>query len=299
MRYGDLVAVDGASFGARAGQVTVLLGPNGAGKTSIVEHLEGYRASASGRARVLGLDPRRDHGALVHRVGIMLQEGGIQPAIRPREVLRQYAGFFPDPLDVDDLMERLGLAHRAGTMVRRLSGGERQRLSLAVALIGRPEVLLLDEPTAGVDLEGREQVRATLDGLRRDGVGVLVTTHDLDEAERIADHVVVIDRGRIAAEGSLAELTSDRSSTLRFRCHGSVDTDALTTALGAAVQRSDQHTYTVDTPADAERIARLTSWLADAGLVATEIRAGGSRLEDVYRDLVTTPDPGRIPGGAA
>jgi len=302
IRYGDIVAVDTASFVAHAGEVTVLLGPNGAGKTSLVEHLEGYRPASGGQARVLGLDPVRDHGTLVQRVGIMLQDGGIQPAIRPQEVLRQYAGFFPNPLDVDDLLGGLGLAHCATTTVRRLSGGERQRLSLALALIGRPEVLLLDEPTAGVDLEGREQVRTTLESLRCDGVGVLLTTHDLDEAERVADRVVVIDRGRIAAEGSLAEITSHSDNSLQFRCHGSLDVTALAAALGAVVRASGQHSYTIDAPADPDRIARLTSWLAAEGLTATEIRASGTRLEDVYRTLIVAHDhdgTDRSTGGAS
>ena len=285
IRYGDLVAVDGVSFSARAGAVTVILGPNGAGKTSTVEHLEGFRPAAAGRSRILGMDPVLDHRHLVRRVGIMLQEGGIQPAIRPREVLRQYAGFFDDPLDVDELLDSVGLAHRSTTTVRRLSGGERQRLSLALALVGRPEVVLLDEPTAGIDLEGRELIRSTLSDLRREGTGVLVTTHDLDEAERIADHVVVVDGGRVVAEGSLGELTGERSTTLWFRCHDPVDLEALGAALGAPARTVGAGTHVVDGPADPQQIARLGAWLAEQGLTATEIRAGGSRLEDVYRDL--------------
>ncbi len=285
IRYGDLVAVDGVSFSARAGAVTVILGPNGAGKTSTVEHLEGFRPAAAGRSRILGMDPVLDHRHLVRRVGIMLQEGGIQPAIRPREVLRQYAGFFDDPLDVDELLDSVGLAHRSTTTVRRLSGGERQRLSLALALVGRPEVVLLDEPTAGIDLEGRELIRSTLSDLRREGTGVLVTTHDLDEAERIADHVVVVDGGRVVAEGSLGELTGERSTTLWFRCHDPVDLEALGAALGAPARTVGSGTHVVDGPADPQQIARLGAWLAEQGLTATEIRAGGSRLEDVYRDL--------------
>jgi ABC-2 type transport system ATP-binding protein len=287
VRYGDLVAVDGVSFTARAGEVTVVLGPNGAGKTSTVEHLEGYRPAAAGRARVLGLDPQRDHHQLVRRVGVMLQEGGIQPAIRPREVLRQYAGFFPDPLDVDELLDSVGLTERAGTTVRRLSGGERQRLSLALALIGRPEVVVLDEPTAGIDLEGRERIRSILEGLRTSGTGVLVTTHDLDEAERFADHVVVIDRGRVVAAGSLADLTSERSTTLGFRSHDPVDVETLGRAMAADARSTGNGAYEVDLPAEPQHIARLSTWLAEQGVAATEIRAGGSRLEDVYRDLVT------------
>jgi ABC-2 type transport system ATP-binding protein len=210
--HGDVRAVDGASFVARRGEVTVLLGPNGAGKTSTVEHLEGFRPASGGRASVLGLDPVRDHRHLVRRVGIMLQSGGIQPAIRPRELLGQYAGFFPDPLDVDGLLRRSGLWERQRTPFRRLSGGEQQRLSLALALIGRPEVLLLDEPTAGVDLEGREQIRSTLDELRDQGATVLLTTHDLDEAERVADRLVLLHRGSVVAAGSTCRPSATTSA---------------------------------------------------------------------------------------
>ncbi len=186
LRYGETTAVDGVSFAAHAGAVTTILGPNGAGKTSTVEHLEGYRPRAGGRARVLGHDPSRDHRALTRRVGVMLQDGGIPTAIRPGELLRQYAGFFDRPLDPHALLRRVGLAHREGTPFRRLSGGEQRRLSLALAIIGRPDVVFLDEPTAGIDLDGRDAVRDVVARLRDDGVCVVMTTHDLDEAEKLA-----------------------------------------------------------------------------------------------------------------
>ena len=180
IRYGELTAVDGVSFTADAGQVTVVLGPNGAGKTSTIEHLEGYRRPASGRSRVLGLDPVAQHAALTKQVGVMLQQGGIPTGIRPGEVLAQYAGFFDHPRDPDELLALVGLSDRRRTTYRRLSGGEQQRLSLALALVGRPRCVFLDEPTAGVDLEGRDLIRSVIDSLREDGVTVVVTTHDLD-----------------------------------------------------------------------------------------------------------------------
>ncbi len=288
--YGPVRAVDGASFVARSGEVTVLLGPNGAGKTSTVEHLEGFRPASGGRASVLGLDPVRDHRRLVQRVGIMLQSGGIQPAIRPCEVLRQYAGFFPDPLDVDGLLRRSGLWDRQRTPYRRLSGGEQQRLSLALALIGRPEVLLLDEPTAGVDLEGREQIRSTLDELRDQGATVLLTTHDLDEAERVADRLVVLHRGSVVAAGTLQELAAGRGARLSFRCGAPLDLQALGDHLGATVRADGRDSYQVEGPPTPAVVAALTSWLAARDLVADEVRTDGGRLEDVYRRL-TTDDP--------
>jgi ABC-2 type transport system ATP-binding protein len=284
---GDVRAVDGASFVARRGEVTVLLGPNGAGKTSTVEHLEGFRPASGGRASVLGLDPVRDHRHLVRRVGIMLQSGGIQPAIRPRELLGQYAGFFPDPLDVDGLLRRSGLWERQRTPFRRLSGGEQQRLSLALALIGRPEVLLLDEPTAGVDLEGREQIRSTLDELRDQGATVLLTTHDLDEAERVADRLVLLHRGSVVAAGSLQELAAGRGAQLSFRCGAQLDLQALGDHLGATVRAGGRDSYQVEGTPTPALVASLTSWLADRDLVADEVRTDGGRLEDVYRRLTT------------
>lgn len=285
--HGDVRAVDGASFVARRGEVTVLLGPNGAGKTSTVEHLEGFRPASGGRASVLGLDPVRDHRHLVRRVGIMLQSGGIQPAIRPRELLGQYAGFFPDPLDVDGLLRRSGLWERQRTPFRRLSGGEQQRLSLALALIGRPEVLLLDEPTAGVDLEGREQIRSTLDELRDQGATVLLTTHDLDEAERVADRLVLLHRGSVVAAGSLQELAAGRGAQLSFRCGAQLDLQALGDHLGATVRAGGRDSYQVEGTPTPALVASLTSWLADRDLVADEVRTDGGRLEDVYRRLTT------------
>lgn len=294
--YGPVRAVDGVSFVARRGEVTVLLGPNGAGKTSTVEHLEGFRPASGGRASILGLDPVRDHRRLVHRVGIMLQAGGIQPAIRPREVLTQYAGFFPDPLDVDELLERCGLLGRARTPYRRLSGGEQQRLSLALALIGRPEVLLLDEPTAGVDLEGRERIRSTLTELRAQGATVLLTTHDLDEAERVADRVVVLHRGSVVADGTLRELSAGRDAGLRFRCAGPFDVAELGAHLGVPVRAGDRGTFHVSGPSTPALVASLTSWLAERDVALDEVRTDGGRLEDVYRRL-TADDP--VAGGSA
>ena len=212
IRYGELLAVDDVSFSANSGEITVVLGPNGAGKTSTIEHLEGFRPAASGSAKVLGLDPLADHGRLSSRVGIMLQSGGIPTAIRPYELLRQYSGFFENPLDPEILLGMVGLEGRRATPYRRLSGGEQQRLSLALALIGQPELVFLDEPTAGVDLAGRDLIRSVVLDLRSRGVCVVVTTHDLADAENLADRVVIFDQGRIVANGTPSELMSKESS---------------------------------------------------------------------------------------
>lgn len=284
--YGDTVAVDGLSLTAPAGAVTVVVGPNGAGKTSTVEHLEGYRRRRSGSARVLGLDPQTDHRALTRQVGVMLQEGGIPTGIRPPELLRQYAGFFADPLDPDALLGQVGLEGSRRTTYRRLSGGEQRRLSLALALVGRPRLVFLDEPTSGVDLHGRELVRSLLARLRDDGVTVVMTTHELDEAERVADHVVVVDRGRSVAEGSPSVLTAAAGADhLLFRAPPGIDTAALGAALGAAAVEAAPGEYRVDLDASPAAVAALTAWLAEHDLPLGDLRAGRQRLDDVVRRL--------------
>jgi ABC-2 type transport system ATP-binding protein len=207
-RYGATVACDGVSFAVRPGTVLALLGPNGAGKTTTVETCEGFRRPDAGRVRVLGLDPVRDHAALAPRVGVMLQSGGIYPGAYPLEILRLYAAFFAAPLDPAELLERLGLAGAARTTYRRLSGGQQQRLSLALALVGRPEVVFLDEPTAGLDPQARHATWDLVRSLRTEGVTVVLTTHAMDEAETLADDVVIVDGGRVVAAGTVAALTA-------------------------------------------------------------------------------------------
>ncbi len=286
IRYGDLTAVEQLSFCAHRGRVTALLGPNGAGKTSTVETLEGYRPSFEGRVRVLGLDPVRKHGALTRRIGVMPQEGGVYTGIRPSEALRLFADYFPDPLDPGVMLDRVGLAGRAGTAWRHLSGGERQRLSLALALVGRPEVVFLDEPTAGIDVAGRQVIRRIVDELREDGVAVLLATHDLAEAEKVADEVLIIDRGRLLAAGSPRELR-ERSGPgeLRFTVPMGLDRAALGDHLGAPVEEMGPGEYRIASTGSPELVARLTGWLAERGLSLTELRSGAARLEDVFLGL--------------
>jgi ABC-2 type transport system ATP-binding protein len=292
IRYGATTAVDGVSFTARKGEVTTVLGPNGAGKTSTIEHLEGYRRAAAGRSSVLGLDPVAAHRRLTDRVGVMLQDGGIPTAIRPAELLHQYAGFFADPRPPEDLLDRVGLRERARTPFRRLSGGEQRRLSLALAVIGRPEVVFLDEPTAGIDLEGREAVRSLVDELRADGVCVVMTTHDLDEAERSSDRVVIIDRGVVVAAGRPSELVRpDEGDHVLFGAPAGLDVDALGTRLGAPVHEVSAGEYRADLAPTPANVAAITTWLAEQDLPLADLRAGRQRLDDVFRRL-TTHAPG-------
>ena len=288
VRYRDVTAVAGLSFSAEAGQVLALLGPNGAGKTTTVEALEGYRRPTAGTVRVLGLDPIRDHTALVPRIGVMLQSGGVYPGIRPREVLRLFAAFFDRSDDPDELLDRVGLRAAARTPWRRLSGGEQQRLSLALALVGRPQVAFLDEPTAGVDVAGRQVVREVVRNLRDAGVCVLLTTHELEDAERLADDVVIIDRGRLVARGSPAELmTAGSRDEIHFGAPPGLDIAALGARLSAAVAEVSSGEYLVDAAPTPATVAALTSWLAEHNLPLADLRAGRQRLEDVFLRLTT------------
>jgi len=293
VRHGDTVAVDGVSFTVEAGEVVVLLGPNGAGKTTTVETLQGLRRPDSGSVRVLGLDPVAEHGALVSRLGVMPQRGGVYPGIRPLEALVLFAAYFEDPVDPEELLDRVGLRSVARSTWRQLSGGEQQRLSLALALVGRPEVAFLDEPTSGVDVGGRAVLRSLVADLAGAGAAVLLTTHELDEGERVADRVVIIDRGRVRAEGRPSELRSTGAGAeIRFAASGDVDTAALAAALGAAVTEVSDGEYRVATEATPATVADLTAWLAEHDLVLGDLRAGRSSLEDVFLRLVGEADGG-------
>ncbi len=292
VHYGELAAVDDLSFTAEAGHVTALLGPNGAGKTTTVEVLEGYRRGAAGRVRVLGLDPVADHHRLVPRIGVMLQDGGVYPGIRAREVAKLFCDLYGRRRQPDDLLELVGLTARARSTWRQLSGGEQQRLSLALALAGEPDVAFLDEPTASVDVAGRQQLRAVIRELAETGCCVLVTTHELDEAERSADHVVIIDHGRLVAAGAPADLrTSATGDAIRFGAPPGLDVGALGVALAAVVTEERAGEYVVRTAPTPIAVARLTAWLAEHDLPLADLRAGRQTLEDVFLRLTAPPVP--------
>ncbi len=295
VRYGDTVAVDRLSFTAHRGEVLALLGPNGAGKTSTVEALEGYRDVAGGRVRVLGLDPGRDHAALVRRMGVMLQKGGVYPMLGPAQVLQLFAAYYDDPEDPDALLDQVGLSAARRTPWRRLSGGEQQRLALALALVGRPDVLFLDEPTAGVDPEGRILVRDLIAAQRDRGRCVLLTTHELAEAERVADRVVIVDRGRLLAEGTPAELASGTADgSVRFSTDVGIDVAALAVAIGpgTSVEEERPGAYRLRVPdgtAGPPVVAALAGWLAERDLSLGDLRTGQS-LEEAYLAITAARD---------
>jgi ABC-2 type transport system ATP-binding protein len=292
--YGATRAVDRLTFTAECGEVLAVLGPNGAGKTSTIEALEGYRRPTEGTVRVLGLDPRADHARLTPQIGVMLQGGGVYPGIRPLEALQLHASFYADPLDAADLLERVGLSHVRRSTWRQLSGGEQQRLSLALALVGRPRVAFLDEPAAGVDVIGRQLIRRLVRELAHEGVCVALTTHDLDEAEKVADRVVIIDRGRMITSGTPGELMSAGASReIRFGAPAALDTASLGKAMMAAVEERSAGEYVVATEPSPANIATLTNWLAEHDLPLADLRAGRQRLEDVF--LRMTQITGEVP----
>ncbi|SDK49787.1 ABC-2 type transport system ATP-binding protein [Nonomuraea maritima] len=283
-RYGGATAVDGLTLRADRGAVTAVLGPNGAGKTSTIEICEGFRTADSGTVRVLGLDPRTP--ALRPRVGVMLQAGGVPPAMRCAEWLQLSARFHARPLPPRALLERLGLAEHARTPFRRLSGGQQQRLSLAAAVVGRPELVFLDEPTAGLDPQARHACWDLVGELRAAGVSVVLTTHHMDEAERLSDHVVIIDKGRVVAEGSPATLTGAERQ-LRFRARPGLALEELLNALptGSAAKESPTGHYIIEGQVGPELLATVTAWCAAEGVTTDDLSIERRTLEDVFLEL--------------
>jgi ABC-2 type transport system ATP-binding protein len=287
-RYGTLTAVDGLTLTARRGEVTAILGPNGAGKTTTIETCEGYRRADGGTVRVLGLDPAADGARLRPRVGVMLQSGGIPQSVPGLEYLTLLSRFHARPLDPRFLLDVVGLAPVAKTQYKRLSGGQQQRLSLAAALIGRPELVFLDEPTAGMDPQARHGTWDLVRALRDAGVSVILTTHFMEEAERLSDHVVIIDRGQAVASGSPAELTGS-AGQLRFRAQPGLDTASLLAALppGSAAKESPAGHYLLEVQeaVDPGLLAAVTAWCADRGVLASSLKIESRTLEDVFLEL--------------
>ncbi|MEY2583306.1 MAG: type transport system ATP-binding protein [Ilumatobacteraceae bacterium] len=284
VRHGDVVAVDNISFIADAGKVTTVLGPNGAGKTSTIEVCEGYRRPTNGTVRVLGLDPATQQRQLSKRMGVMLQEGGVYPSSRVLETVRHYAALYGSGADPAALVDLVGLTARSKATWKQLSGGERQRVSLALALAAKPDVVFLDEPTSGVDINGRDTVRSIIRDLAMNGCAVVLATHELDEAERLADRMIIIDRGSLIADATLAELRKGHDE-IRFRSDPELDLRALAEATGIVASKVGSDEYVIDAPPQPRLMAQLGDWLAEAGHPLHDLRAGGQRLEDVFRRL--------------
>ncbi|TDD01927.1 ABC transporter ATP-binding protein [Saccharopolyspora terrae] len=288
-RFGDTTAVAGLDLCLPRGSVLALLGPNGAGKTTTVEICEGFQRPDRGEVRVLGLDPHTQGEQLRPRIGVMPQGGGAYPGVRTEEMLHLVAACTADPLDPAWLLEVLGLESVRRTSYKRLSGGQQQRLSLACALIGRPELVFLDEPTAGLDPQARRMVWDLVAALRRDGVSVLLTTHLMDEAEALADRVVIVDHGRAVADGTAEELTApaDGKQELRFRSQTALDLDLLLAALpeGYNAEELRPGDYVVRGEINPQVVSTVTAWCAQHSVLAQELRVTRRSLEDVFLDL--------------
>lgn len=302
-RYGSTVAVDNLSFQLQHGQLLAFLGPNGAGKTTTIEICEGFNKPSSGTVRVLGLDPQTQAEAVRSRIGIMLQGGGSYSGIRVGEMMHLAAAYNRNPLDPEWLLKVLGLKPHEKTTYRRLSGGQQQRLSLALALISRPELVFLDEPTAGMDTQSRLLVWQLIQHLKEDGVSVVLTTHLMDEAQALADQVIIIDRGKKVAAGTVAELRSglgrgqqaaNNRLVLRFHTNTDLDLDQLhrfpelhgfrvsalkplSYALGA-----QEHTHPEITP---QVVAALTAAVAQQQVLITSLSTNLPSLEDIFLEI--------------
>ncbi|WP_247829010.1 ABC transporter ATP-binding protein [Arthrobacter antioxidans] len=286
---GRMVRVlDGVSLRAEHGAVTVLLGANGAGKTTTLECAQGLQRADGGRVRLLGQDPSRATPHLRARVGVMLQDGGLPPSVRPLALLRHVASMYADPLPVDALAGRLGLDGFGAVSIRRLSGGQKQRLALACALVGRPEVVFLDEPSAGLDPQSRTIVFDLIRELRADGLAVILTTHLLDDAQKLADYVYILEGGRTVAEGTVAELTADTEADgtreLRFETVPGLSFPA--DLLPHLLQReTEPGQYVLRGPLTADDVARLAGWWDACGVMPTAISMAPRSLEDVFLDI--------------
>ena len=288
-QFGDNTAVDGLTFSARRGELLALLGPNGAGKTTTIEMCEGFTTPTSGTIRVLGIDPATHPQRVRDRIGIMLQGGGSYASLSVTEMLRLAASYNTNPHDPEWLIQLLGLEGVRKTTYRRLSGGQKQRLSLALAIIGRPELIFLDEPTAGMDAQSRLAVWEIIQALKRDGTTVLLTTHLMDEAETLADDVVIIDHGKVVTQGSPAELTShDEFPVISVHTDRALDVRPLNdelAPLGLNAEAVNPHRYRIRGTGSPAVVETLAHEAARQNVLIRELSVAHRDLEDVFLDI--------------
>ncbi len=283
--YGDLEAVRGIDLEVTAGEIFAFLGPNGAGKTTTVEIMEGYRERSAGDVSVLGEDPQRGGRAWRGRIGIVLQQSNMHPELSVRETIDLFAGYYPAPRGVEDTISQVGLEPKADTRVNRLSGGQQRRLDVALALIGDPELLFLDEPTTGFDPSARRQAWDVIASLRELGKTVFLTTHYMDEAQVLADRAAIIVGGEIVAEGPPSRLGVDADvSEVRFRLPEGTHVQDLPLADGAKAE-ADGLFVVIRTGQPARLLHELTGWALDRGDELTALTVGTPSLEDVYLEL--------------
>jgi ABC-2 type transport system ATP-binding protein len=283
--YGEFEAVRGIDLEVRSGEVFAFLGPNGAGKTTTAEVLEGYRGRSSGTVSVLGVDPASPTRDWRERIGIVLQQCRMRPELTVRETLELYAGYYRDPLGVAETIEHVGLGHKADARAGALSGGQLRRLDVGVALIGDPELLFLDEPTTGFDPSARRQAWDVIANLKRLGKSVFLTTHYMDEAQRLADRVAIIAAGRIVAEGRPDELgdRERRPASITFRVAGNGGAPELPPGLEASAGANGELEITTSQPVEA--LHALTGWALERSLELEGLEVRRPSLEDIYLEL--------------
>ncbi len=291
IRYGNYDAVQGVDLEVSTGKVIAVLGKNGAGKTSTIEAIEGYRRPFNGDIKVLGLNPITDRKALLPQIGVMLQVGGIYPRMNAKQALELFAGYYNDPYDPKLLIDQVQLTHVADRPYRYLSGGEKQRLALALALVNKPKVLFLDEPTAGVDTLGKGLIREIIAESASKGASVLMTTHELAEAERICDEIIVIDKGKVIASGT-SEALRDRygRSAVSFKTSTTLDVSDLESELGITIESLGQTTYRMESQSSVIQVGALTAYLQKKGIDVLELNAGKSTLEEVFLEITSKSD---------
>jgi ABC-2 type transport system ATP-binding protein len=289
--YDDFEAVRGIDLEVTAGEVFAFLGPNGAGKTTTVEILEGYRPRSDGEVSVLGIDPQDADRSWRNRVGFVLQESRLVPELTPREAVEQYAGYYTHPRDVDDTVNLVGLAEKANVRTSKLSGGQQRRLDVALALIGDPELLFLDEPTTGFDPSARRQAWDVIGGLRDLGKTVFLTTHYMDEAQALADRVAIISNGRIVATGSPDDLGADGEgrTEISFRLPAGIHAPDLPFAVRTSA-RIDAGVVSLTADDPVPLLRELTNWAAERGVGLPGLTVGAPTLEDIYLELTEDAD---------
>jgi ABC-2 type transport system ATP-binding protein len=291
-RFGEFAAVDGVSFSVPAGQLVAVLGPNGAGKTTTLEMLEGFMAPSSGTIRILGQDPRRGDRAWRARVGLVLQSTSLDPELTVRETLELYGPLYPAPRPVEEILELIDLRDDALTKVGTLSGGQQRRVDLAIGIIGRPQILFLDEPTTGLDPEARRRTWAAVENLTETGTTVLLTTHYIDEADRLADRVIVLAGGRIVTDMTPAQLRAQGGPPqIRFPLPESADAAQLPPSLAAHLDPSGRK-IVIPTSDLAGGLRELVAWADARRLDLDGLEVGPPSLEDAYLAVIgdtTTP----------
>jgi ABC-2 type transport system ATP-binding protein len=296
IRYGQHEALAGLSFEVRRGELFALLGPNGAGKTSTVEILEGYRRRTSGQVSVLGADPWQAGPAWRARIGVMLQESGPEPDLSVAECLRLYGGYYPDPWPAADLLELTGLGDHAGKKAAQLSGGERRKLDLALALTGRPHLLFLDEPTTGFDPAARRDAWEVIAALKDSGTTIILTTHYMDEAERLADRVAIIAAGALVSQGTPGALVARQAiHEITFSLPAGLSADDLPEPTRAAIAARTGDKLTLAANPPLPMLAILADWAHQTGHDLSDLEVRRPTLEAAYLQLTSDQEAQATP----